>query len=251
MRRAGELVQLRRGAYAEPSDTELDARVAHLQLLHATVPLCSPEAVVSHTSGFPATSLARTVVDLDACCRCTRPLRPETRRSRGSTAPRWSTRWPVSRAEPVSARLVEPRPCWIRGASARASPTAVSCFISAGCPHPSRNTTFSPTTDGLPVAPTSGGRSSVKVCTGSYHLHPMHPLQTVGNGADLPQTSIQLPVSADRARASTSSAARAASSTVAPTGAPPAIEATSRCSSTTLRSSKLIATPAPGWKCPN
>jgi hypothetical protein len=50
MRRTGELVQLRRGAYTEPANSELSARLAHLQLLRATVPLCSPDAVVSHTS---------------------------------------------------------------------------------------------------------------------------------------------------------------------------------------------------------
>jgi hypothetical protein len=50
MTRAGELVHLRRGAYAEPTDGELDPRVAHLQLLEATVPQCDPGAVVSHTS---------------------------------------------------------------------------------------------------------------------------------------------------------------------------------------------------------
>ena len=50
MIRAGELVHLRRGAYAEPSNGELDPRVAHLQLLEATVLQCGPEAVISHTS---------------------------------------------------------------------------------------------------------------------------------------------------------------------------------------------------------
>jgi hypothetical protein len=50
MTRAGELVHLRRGAYAEPADGELDPRAAHLQLLAATLPQCAPEAVVSHTS---------------------------------------------------------------------------------------------------------------------------------------------------------------------------------------------------------
>ena len=50
MTRAGDLVHLRRGAYAEPTDGELDPRVAHLQLLEATVPQCDPGAVVSHTS---------------------------------------------------------------------------------------------------------------------------------------------------------------------------------------------------------
>jgi len=50
MTRTGELVHLRRGAYAEPADDELDPRAAHLQLLEATVPQCNPEAVVSHTS---------------------------------------------------------------------------------------------------------------------------------------------------------------------------------------------------------
>ena len=50
MSRAGELVHVRRGAYAEPSATELAPRIAHLQLLHGTAPLCSPDAVVSHIS---------------------------------------------------------------------------------------------------------------------------------------------------------------------------------------------------------
>lgn len=50
MTRAGELVHLRRGAYAEPTERELDPRVAHLRLLEATVAQCAPDAVVSHTS---------------------------------------------------------------------------------------------------------------------------------------------------------------------------------------------------------
>ena len=50
MIRAGELVHLRRGAYAEPADCDGDPRAAHLRLLEATVPQCGPEAVVSHTS---------------------------------------------------------------------------------------------------------------------------------------------------------------------------------------------------------
>lgn len=50
MTRNGELVHLRRGAYAEPVEGELDPRVAHLRLLEATVPQCDPAVVVSHTS---------------------------------------------------------------------------------------------------------------------------------------------------------------------------------------------------------
>jgi hypothetical protein len=47
---AGEMIHLRRGAYAVPVTSQPDPRVAHLQLLEATVPLCDPAAVVSHTS---------------------------------------------------------------------------------------------------------------------------------------------------------------------------------------------------------
>jgi hypothetical protein len=50
MIRAGQLVRLRRGAYAEPTEGELDPRAAHLRLLEATVPQCGPAVVVSHTS---------------------------------------------------------------------------------------------------------------------------------------------------------------------------------------------------------
>ncbi len=50
MSKAGELVHLRRGAYAEPGPMKLTPELAHRQLLRATVPLCSPDAVVSHTS---------------------------------------------------------------------------------------------------------------------------------------------------------------------------------------------------------
>ena len=129
MARVGELVHIRRGAYAEPADGEPDPRVAHLQLLEATVPQCCPEAVVSHTSaaalhelpvwrehlsrvhltrdrhgggrtrrwvqvhgvplrdsevvelsGFRATGLARTVVDLGCTLPLTRLLLPVTSR---------------------------------------------------------------------------------------------------------------------------------------------------------------------------
>lgn len=48
--RAGKLVHLRRGAYAEPTKDELEPGLAHLQLLRATVPQCDPSAVVSHVS---------------------------------------------------------------------------------------------------------------------------------------------------------------------------------------------------------
>lgn len=50
MTRAGDLVRVRRGAYAEPAGGDLDPRVAHLRLLEATVAQCGPGAVVSHTS---------------------------------------------------------------------------------------------------------------------------------------------------------------------------------------------------------
>ena len=50
MVRTGELVRLRRGAYADPDDGALDPRAAHLRLLEATLPHCDPAAVVSHTS---------------------------------------------------------------------------------------------------------------------------------------------------------------------------------------------------------
>ena len=50
MTRRSELVRVRRGAYATPSDEPLDPRVAHRQLLEATVGQSSPESVVSHAS---------------------------------------------------------------------------------------------------------------------------------------------------------------------------------------------------------
>ncbi len=111
--RKAELVRVRRGAYVDPSEQPLDPRVAHLQLLEATLGQSSAESVVSHASaavlhglpigneqlarvhltrnrpgngkvrryvqvhgmalaaddvvevsGFPVTSLARTVIDL-------------------------------------------------------------------------------------------------------------------------------------------------------------------------------------------
>ncbi len=48
--RTGELIRLRRGAYADPGDGALDPRAAHLRLLEATLPHCDPATVVSHTS---------------------------------------------------------------------------------------------------------------------------------------------------------------------------------------------------------
>lgn len=50
MTRSAELVRIRRGAYAETAEPELDPRVAHLQLLEATVGQSSSESVVSHAS---------------------------------------------------------------------------------------------------------------------------------------------------------------------------------------------------------
>ena len=50
MTRDAALVRVRRGAYAAPAGAELDPRVAHLQLLEATVAQSSPELVVSHAS---------------------------------------------------------------------------------------------------------------------------------------------------------------------------------------------------------
>lgn len=50
MTRNGELVHLRRGAYAEPAEPDLDPRLAHLRLIAATIPQCAPGAVLSHTS---------------------------------------------------------------------------------------------------------------------------------------------------------------------------------------------------------
>jgi hypothetical protein len=50
MTRAGELVRVRRGAYADPPGRDLDPRVAHLRLLEATMAQCGPGAVISHTS---------------------------------------------------------------------------------------------------------------------------------------------------------------------------------------------------------
>ncbi len=46
---AGELVHVRRGAYAEPAG-DLDPRLAHLRLIEATLPQCGRGAVVSHAS---------------------------------------------------------------------------------------------------------------------------------------------------------------------------------------------------------
>jgi hypothetical protein len=48
--RRAELVRIRRGAYVEPTEQPVDPRVAHLQLLEATVGQSSPESVVSHVS---------------------------------------------------------------------------------------------------------------------------------------------------------------------------------------------------------
>lgn len=48
--RRAELVRIRRGAYALPPKNPLDPRVAHLQLLEATVGQSSTESVVSHQS---------------------------------------------------------------------------------------------------------------------------------------------------------------------------------------------------------
>ncbi len=50
MTRAGELVRVRRGAYAGPVEPDLDPRAAHLRLLAATTAQCGPGAVISHTS---------------------------------------------------------------------------------------------------------------------------------------------------------------------------------------------------------
>lgn len=50
MTRNGELVHLRRGAYAEPADPDLEPRLAHLRLIAGTVPQCAPGVVLSHTS---------------------------------------------------------------------------------------------------------------------------------------------------------------------------------------------------------
>ena len=41
---------MRRGAYAEPVDPDLDPRLAHLRLIEATLSQCAPGVVVSHTS---------------------------------------------------------------------------------------------------------------------------------------------------------------------------------------------------------
>jgi hypothetical protein len=49
MARKDELVRVRRGAYADP-EPPLDPRVAHLQLLEATVAQSAKESVVSHAS---------------------------------------------------------------------------------------------------------------------------------------------------------------------------------------------------------
>lgn len=50
MVQAGELVRVRRGAYARPGDNPLSPIAAHLRLLRATLPTCDPSAVVSHVS---------------------------------------------------------------------------------------------------------------------------------------------------------------------------------------------------------
>ena len=44
----GALRRLRRGAYAEPITSDLDARVAHLELLEATLRQSAPDTVASH-----------------------------------------------------------------------------------------------------------------------------------------------------------------------------------------------------------
>lgn len=50
MTRAGQLVRVRRGAYAEPSPVELDLRAAHRRLVAATLRQTGADAVASHTS---------------------------------------------------------------------------------------------------------------------------------------------------------------------------------------------------------
>ena len=50
MTRNAELVRVRRGAYAPAGETQADPRLAHLQLLEATVGQSSTESVVSHAS---------------------------------------------------------------------------------------------------------------------------------------------------------------------------------------------------------
>lgn len=48
--RRAELVRVRRGAYADPPESELRPRAMHLRLLAATLGQSSPDAVVSHVS---------------------------------------------------------------------------------------------------------------------------------------------------------------------------------------------------------
>lgn len=48
--KAGNLVHLRRGAYAQPSEQHSEAAARHRQLIQATVPLAAPGSTVSHTS---------------------------------------------------------------------------------------------------------------------------------------------------------------------------------------------------------
>ena len=50
MTRAGELRHVRRGAYADPVSEELEPRIAHLELLEATIRQSSPDVVASHMS---------------------------------------------------------------------------------------------------------------------------------------------------------------------------------------------------------
>jgi hypothetical protein len=50
MARSGEVVRVRRGAYAEPLVGDADPRLEHLRLVRATARRCSVDAVVSHMS---------------------------------------------------------------------------------------------------------------------------------------------------------------------------------------------------------
>lgn len=62
--RSGELVHVRRGAWAAPAESD-DSRAAHRRLVEATVRLCSPEAVVSHVSAAALHGLPLFSDDLD------------------------------------------------------------------------------------------------------------------------------------------------------------------------------------------
>ena len=65
MTRARELRHVRRGAYADPVKEELEPRIAHLELLEATIRQSSPDVVASHMSAAAVHGLPIWKADLD------------------------------------------------------------------------------------------------------------------------------------------------------------------------------------------